>query len=115
MSSRYESRGLACLSPAESTVTREDIQFITFAGHYTTSAPSVPSTVPPHNIFSSHASRTPSWLLYPNGMMFLGGYGTPQFFSSSDGRVRRDFPAEKYVQVKRHVVSVYNERFTRVL
>lgn len=87
--------GLSVLPPYQSSITQQEIRFTTLAGRYATHGTISDASWSP--LRSSHKSFT--------GIIDLQ---CPQMsFSHSNAYAQREFPAETYVQVKRHVVSPF--------
>jgi hypothetical protein len=100
--------GLFDPPPLKSKVTRQEIRYTTLAGAYHVAPaiiPLTPTMFPlPHNTVSNQTFPVPLPLNL-GGLMLLGGRAAVQVVSSLNDNARRDFPAETYAQVKRHVVS----------
>ncbi|KXN93293.1 hypothetical protein AN958_00217 [Leucoagaricus sp. SymC.cos] len=97
MSSRYEPRGLLNL-----TLVKSQVRYSTLAEQYRTApAPNIPSTpsVPSHHSVPWAASS--DWI--PGGLIDLQGHGASRVVISSNPYAGREFPTEKYEQVKRDV------------
>ncbi|KAF5362338.1 hypothetical protein D9756_002220 [Leucocoprinus leucothites] len=117
MSIPYKPQGLHGLPSPRSKVTGEELRFTSLAGQYhgTAPAPFIPPAsmmlLPPlQSIPPPPLTHTPSapWVSGPlsassGGLMSLDGFVVPHVSSSSNAYVRRDFPEDVYLQVKRHV------------
>lgn len=85
--------GLSVSPPYKSSVTRQEVRYTTLAGRYAT-----------HGTISP-ASWSPPLPLPKSFTGIMDLQGPPMRFSARNAYAHREFPAETYVQVKRHVVS----------
>ncbi|KAF9454355.1 hypothetical protein P691DRAFT_391605 [Macrolepiota fuliginosa MF-IS2] len=103
-------RGLVDLPPYKSSVTGEDVKFTTLAGRYSRHAVAQPTTLyvplapllPAPFLTSTATPWSPPSSLF-NGIVTLQGPHVEVL--SANPYPRYEFPAETYVQAKRHVVS----------
>ncbi len=90
-----QNAGLSDLLPYKSSATQQDVRFTTLAGRYAT-----------HGTIST-ASWSPSSPSHKSFSGIMALQSPTMQFSSRNAYTQREFPAETYVQVKRHVVSCF--------